>query len=301
MTTTVRDLGEDRLVERLIRAAPGGPGLVQGAGDDCAVARPPAAGELMLLKTDAVVEHVHFTGETPPHLVGRKALARVLSDIAAMGGTPVHALVTLILPPDTPVAWVEKACGGLFRLAARHGVSVAGGETTRGLQRVISVSLTGTVPKKGWLPRGGGKAGDTLLVTGRLGGSQAGGHLRFEPRLEQGRWLAATRGVHAMMDLSDGLAKDLPRLSAAAGLGFEIDWSALPKRRGCSVEQAWGEGEDYELLLAAAPAAVAGLLGAWRQRFPGLPLTAIGRLTPAGEGMRAGELPPGGWDGFTSF
>lgn len=292
---TLRDLGEDALLRRLLPRLPLGAEVVAGAGDDCAVTRGPRKGELLLLKTDAVVEDVHFTAATPPRLVGRKALARVLSDVAAMGGRPGQALVTLAAPPETPVAWVEGLYRGLCDLARRYGVSVVGGETTRARQRLVSVTLTGTVKARRWAARGGGKAGDALLVTGRLGGSLRGRHLRFEPRVEEGQWLAENAPLRAMMDLSDGLAKDLPRLAGLAGLAFEVDDDRLPRQRGCSVEQAWGDGEDYELLLAVPPRAVSGLLRQWHQRFPKLPLTEIGRLVKPGGGEKA---PAGGWDAF---
>ena len=292
---TLMALGEDAFLRRLLPQLPLTEGVVAGAGDDCAVVRGPRRGELLILKTDAVVEGAHFTADTPPRLVGRKALARVLSDAAAMGGKPEHALVTLGAPPETPVAWVDAFYAGLIALAKRHGVSVAGGETTRAAQRWVSVSLTGVVPARRWAARGGGRAGDVLLVTGRLGGSLAGWHLRFEPRVAEGQWLAAQAPVHAMMDLSDGLAKDLPRLASLAGLEFEVDPVCLPRRRGCSVAQAWSDGEDYELLMAVPARAVPALLRKWKQRFPQLPLTPIGRLVKPGEGK---PMPAGGWDAF---
>ncbi len=294
---TVRELGEDALVARLTRDCPTGPEVVAGAGDDCAVVRIGSTGKLQLLKVDAIVEGVHFLPDSPPERVGRKALARVLSDVAAMGGTPAQALVTVVLPPDTTVAWIEAVYAGLLTLARTHGVRVVGGETTRGVQRVLSIALTGWVPRSTWVARGGGKPGDLILVTGRLGGSIRGKHLDFEPRLEQGRWLARRRAVRAMMDLSDGLAKDLPRLAKAAALGFRMDWAALPVTPGCIPEQAWGDGEDYELLMAVAPSGAKRLMQDWKRAFPELPLSVIGELT---EPEEAAEGPPGGWDAFRS-
>lgn len=293
--TTLRDVGEDALVKRLIADAPLGKDVVAGAGDDCAVVQGVGRGELCLLKTDAIVEGVHFESASPPKLVGRKALARVLSDVAAMGGRPGQALVTLVLPSETKVVWVEAVYAGLYQLARQHGVSVVGGETTRGKDRVLSVALTGMVSKKEWATRGGGRAGDVLLVTGKLGGSLVGRHFTFEPRLEQGQWLVKHFPIHAMMDLSDGLAKDLPRMACLAGLGFRVDMDRLPRHRGCSVEQAWGDGEDYELLMAVPKRCLKRLLAQWRERFPRVPLTAIGELVEAAAGAGG---PDGGWDPF---
>lgn len=294
---SVAAIGEDALVRRLIKSAPLCKDVLAGPGDDCAVVRCPDEGQVLLLKTDAVVEGVHFEAASPPRLVGRKALARVLSDVAAMAGLPGHALVTLVLPPETPVAWVDGVYAGLYALARQHGVSVVGGETTRGLQRVISVTLTGTVGEGGWIRRGGARVGDEVWVTGRLGGSIKGHHFRFEPRLKQARWLAEHFPIHAMMDLSDGLGKDLPRLAEAAGLGVSVDWRALPRNRGCTIEQAWGDGEDYELLFAVPAESGDEMRRAWQECFPKLPLTRIARLTACGTGV---TVPAGGWDPFVA-
>jgi thiamine-monophosphate kinase len=123
-----------------------------------------------------------------------------------------------------------------------------------------------------------------LFVTGRLGGSGRGRHLTFEPRLEQGQWLARHFAVHAMMDLSDGLGADLPRLARASGCGYHLDEAALPLEAGCTVTQGISEGEDYELLFALAPRDAERLQILWPRKFPGLDVTEIGALTGAGEG-----------------
>lgn len=292
---TLADIGEDELIRRLVRGRRGGAGVVEGPGDDCAVVHAPRPGRHLLLKTDTVVEGVHFTADTPAALVGRKALARVLSDFAAMAATPRHALVTLIAPPTTPVRRVLDLYRGLHALARQYGVAVVGGETARGGQLIVTVSLSGDAPATGWVRRHGARAGDRLFVTGRLGGSLGGRHLRFQPRLAEAQWLARRLPVHAMMDLSDGLAKDLPRLAGGAGLGFEVEPEALPCATGCSPAQAWGDGEDYELLLAVAPEVRPAALAAWRKAFPRLPLTCIGRLTDT---PRRSNAPAGGWDHF---
>jgi thiamine-monophosphate kinase len=294
---TLADIGEDELVRRLVRGRCHGSGVIEGPGDDCAVVAAPGAGRHLLLKTDTVVEGVHFTADTPAHLIGRKALARVLSDFAAMAATPRHALVTLIAPPTTPVRRVLDLYRGLHALARRFEVAVVGGETARGDQLIVTVSLSGDAPAKGWVRRHGAHAGDQLFVTGRLGGSLGGRHLSFQPRLAEAQWLVNHLPVRAMMDLSDGLAKDLPRLAGGAGLGFEVDPEVLPCATGCSPAQAWGDGEDYELLLAVDPGLDPAALAAWRKTFPRLPLTCIGRLT---DSPRRRVVPAGGWDHFLS-
>jgi thiamine-monophosphate kinase len=139
--------------------------------------------------------------------------------------------------------------------------------------------VTGFVEKDRWVGRGGGKAKDELFVTGRLGGSRRGRHLTFRPRIEESRWLTENFSIHAMMDLSDGLGADLPRLARASKVGFRIDPDALPLNPACTIEEALSNGEDYELLFAVAPRDRLRLERAWATRFPKLPLSRIGNLT----------------------
>jgi thiamine-monophosphate kinase len=135
-------------------------------------------------------------------------------------------------------------------------------------RHVISISAAGFVEKARCVRRNGGKAGDLLFVTGRLGGSSRGRHLNFVPRVHEARWLTQHFSIHAMMDLSDGLGADLPRLAEASGVGFEIETKALPRTRGCSIQQAINDGEDYELLFALSPHDLASLQAKWRRKFP---------------------------------
>lgn len=289
----LRDIGEDALIERLLRGFPRA-GLAVGPGDDCAVVDD-GRGPLRLLKTDAIVEGIHFEATAPASRVGWKAAARVASDFAAMGGRPERLLVTVALDGGRPVAWAEGLYRGIRRCLEQHGGVLAGGETSSvpaGAPAVISVAGEGSVGRGRVVLRSGGRPGDLLAVTGRLGGSIGGRHLRFTPRVEEGAWLARHARPSAMMDLSDGLAKDLPRMAAASGCGFEIDRERLPRHRGCSVGQALGDGEDYELLVAVPAGRWARVEAGWRRQFPKLGLTPIGRLTEAGGNLA------GGWDHF---
>jgi len=270
------DLGEDSLVARLTRGLPRNASLLVGPGDDCAVVGRRSDAVWTLLKTDCVIEEVHFTGETDFARVGWKALARNVSDIAAMGGEPQHALVTVALPPEWDVAKADALYKGLRRCARKFGVSIAGGETARSPGPVfISVALTGRVERGRCVTRSGGKPGDVLFVTGRLGGSRAGKHLDFTPRLREARWLTEHFRLHAMMDLSDGLGADLPRMARASGCGFEL--GELPCAPGCSREAALSDGEDFELLFAVHPRQASRIEKAWP--FRNLPLTRVGVLT----------------------
>jgi len=289
----LRALGEDRLLDQLLPGLPRNAGVVLGAGDDCAVVESGKPGRLHLLKTDCLVEEIHFARSTPPRLVGWKAMARPLSDFAAMSGVPRFALVTLIVPSRRTISWVRQLYRGIEKAARRFEVAVVGGETSniKG-PAVISVSLTGYVERERWVGRAGGKAGDDLFVTGRLGGSLRGHHLKFVPRIAESRWLTKNFRVHAMMDLSDGLGTDLPRLARASRVGFKVDEAALPLNRGCTTRQAISDGEDYELLFAISPKDSRSLLSRWQRKFPKVPLTRIGQLNSA-FGIRHSAFPKG--------
>ena len=287
---SVRQLGEDGLIARICRDLPKPAHVIVGPGDDCAVVG--AGEELTLLKTDAVVAGVHFLSNEKSPRVGWKAVARVLSDFAAMGGEPGEVLITLALAPEVSVDWVDGLYRGMSSCLKQHGGVIVGGETTslpQGTPTMISVAGKGRVARANLDTRGGGRPGDGIYVTGRLGGSIHGKHLDFTPRLREAAWLVSNGGVTAMMDLSDGLAKDLPRLARMSGVGFELNRDSLPCSEGSTLAQAIGDGEDYELLLTSGD----DLKPAWDKKFPELEITRIGTLL---EG--AGDSIEGGWDHF---
>ncbi len=271
-------LGEDRLLAELLSTLGHAKDVLLPAGDDCAIVRAPR-GKLLVLKCDCVVETVHFHKGANPRSVGWKAMMRPLSDFAAVSALPRFALVTLMARTSTDRSWVRKAYAGLTDAATRFNVEIVGGETSRTPGPLsLSVSVFGHVEPGRWVSRGGGKAGDDLFVTGRLGGSFSGRHLTFVPRIEESRWLTQNFRIHAMMDLSDGLGADLPRLARASRLGFQIDEASLPLGSGCSVQNAISDGEDYELFFAVSPRDSVRLERAWKKRFPKILLTHIGRL-----------------------
>jgi thiamine-monophosphate kinase len=290
-------VGENALVAELSRTLPQRSDVLVGPGDDCAVIAASRDGRRLLLKTDALVQGVHFLPTDEARRVGWKALCRAISDIAAMGGEPEHALITVALSPEVELSWVKALYRGLQKAARAFGVAIVGGETSRSPgPAFINVALTGRVSARECVLRSGGKAGDALYVTGRLGGSRAGKHLDFTPRLAEARWLVSHFRLHAMMDLSDGLAADLPRLAAASGCGFLLDEGAVPRTRGCTLEHAVEDGEDFELLFAIAARDAAKLATAWKRKFPKLPLTRIGSLTQPS--TRSSQLSRRGFDHF---
>jgi thiamine-monophosphate kinase len=276
---TLADVGEVELVSRLTRRLALGEDVRHGAGDDCAVIGSPRAARWQLLKTDVVLENVHFIPDEDPRRIGWKALCRAISDIAAMGGVPSHALITLAAPPSTSLAKIDALYAGLNRAARKFGVSIVGGETSRSPGPLfLNVALTGWVERARCTLRSGGLPGDALYVTGRLGGSLSGKHLDFTPRVAEARWLVTHFKPHAMMDLSDGLAADLPRLATASRCSCEIFRDQLPLTPGGSAAQALSDGEDYELLFAIGARETVALERAWKRHFPRLPLTRIGEL-----------------------
>jgi thiamine-monophosphate kinase len=211
----------------------------------------------------------------------------------------MHALITIAARRAEKVARLERIYAGLRKAADRFGVVLAGGETAQSPGPLfINIALTGTVERGRCVLRSGGKAGDAIYVTGRLGGSRAGKHLDFTPRLAEAHWLTARFPVRAMMDLSDGLAADLPRLARASRSGFLLDEPAIPRTRGCTLAQALGDGEDYELLFALAPRHSAALELSWRKKFPRLPLTRIGVLNGRSAHSIQPSTPSRGFDHF---
>jgi thiamine-monophosphate kinase len=294
-------MNEFELIAKLAKSLPANENVVAGAGDDCAVLDLGVPDKLILFKTDAVVEGFHFTRETPPEKIGRKALARGLSDIAAMAGTPVAALVTIALPKNFDAEFVAKIYDGLNALAEKFGVAIVGGETTTNPERIlISIALLGTVARGKQILRSGAKTGDAIFVTGELGGSIAEKHLGFEPRLAEAKWLAEHFSVHAMIDLSDGLAGDLRHILKASNVGAELLKSAIPVSRAAKLAEkrlagtlappkpafaaALTDGEDFELLFTVDAKSAVKLLDGWKKKFPKLKLSCVGKIV-SGDGI----------------
>jgi thiamine-monophosphate kinase len=295
---SVAALGELRLLAAIRRwlgsASPAAP---FGIGDDCAVLA--STRHDQLVTTDPVIYGRHFDETVPARAAGAKLLKRNLSDIAAMGGRPRAAVVSLALAPETSVAWLRGFYRGLADCARRHHVRIVGGDIAQAPAGFLGAFLTllGESTGARVLTRTGARVGDRLYVTGRLGGSRHGKHFRFTPRLVEGAWLARRREVRAMMDVSDGLAKDLgaltpadcePAVSPAAVPVSAAAFRAAQHSGRSPLHHALSEGEDYELLFAAAAHADLGRFErAWRRAFPHVPLSQIGRF------VRHGHLPNG--------
>lgn len=289
-----------RRIRRIAAEGPANKAVVHGIGDDCAVVRP-GRNEDLVFTIDFVLQDRHFTLDThSAGDIGHKALARSLSDLAAMGSEPVFCLVSLAVPQDLSGRWMEQFYCGLLTLAKRYHVALAGGDLSRFEKVAVDVMCCGRVPRGKALLRSGAKAGDRIYVTGELGGSALGfatkkgaawkRHLRPEPRVDAGVALRQ-HGVSACMDLSDGLSLDLRRMCLESGVGAELT-STLPIAKGATLDQALHGGEDYELLFTAAP----------RKKVPAFLGTAIGAITADAPGRilyDGRELRSGGFDHFT--
>ena len=281
-------MNELGLVEMLRRLARPGKsialGVVLGVGDDCAIYRP-RPNEELLFTTDQSIEGVHFLPEQMPAIIGHNALARSLSDIAAMGGEPRFCLVSLAMPAEPGEKFVGAFYRGLLALARRTGTVLAGGDLARSDKIYCDVMVCGSAPRGKALRRSSARPGDLLYVSGRLGKPWGG---RIQPRLELGH---ALRGrATSCMDLSDGLSLDLHRLCLASGVAAAVD--RVPVVRGATLDRALHGGEDYELLFTLPPG-----------KSPLRGTTLIGSIAKgqAGEVLFQGQpLAPRGYDHFRS-
>jgi thiamine-monophosphate kinase len=297
-------MNEPAIIEHLRKMAGPSPSLVLGIGDDCAVYRPPK-GEDLVFTTDMLLENVHFRQAThKPSDIGYKALARGLSDVAAMGATPRFCLVSLALGEALPVPWLGAFYRGLLALARKHNLPLAGGDLARADKIYCDIVVCGSVPPGSALRRDGAKAGDEIFVSGSLGGSALGlsrqsgaawkKHIRPEPRVALGLALRKTWRATAAIDLSDGLSLDLHRLAKASGLAAELE-AKLPVYPSASLEQALHGGEDYELLFTLPAAAKPP------GRIEGIRITRIGIMrsgSPGNISYAGRRLAPRGYDHF---
>jgi thiamine-monophosphate kinase len=320
-------MNEEQVMKRIaseakpVRLAAAGVHL--GIGDDAALFKP-RAGRQMILTCDWSLEGTHFLRDKhPADAVGWKSLARAVSDIAAMGGTPRCYLLSLALPSTHTGRWLTEFLGGLRRASRAFGCELAGGDTTQREQILINITVVGEIAPGQALQRAGAQAGDMIFVSGKLGEADRGWerlqkmrgkvrkddrllrkHLYPEPRLALGEWLAKNRLATAAMDVSDGLSIDLMRLCTASEVGARVDVASLPMLRDVekekAVQLALHGGDDYELLFTVAPRKVRQI----PRSFRGLPLSQIGRITrERNVEVRAKDgsvhrLQPGGWDPF---
>lgn len=273
--TTLGHLGERAAIRRLARLVPARPDVRVGIGDDAAVVSVPGHAFDFVLTSDAVIDGIHFLKTDAGERVGHKAIGRALSDLAAMGAEPLWALVNVVAPRALAVNRLEAVYRGAARLARRHRLAIVGGDLARGPRLELHVFAVGRVPRGKAILRSSAQPNDLVYVTGSLGGSRAGKHLDFAPRMAEGQWLRSGRWARAMIDLSDGLATDLAHLLAESGVAAVLESERIPlatAARGGSkarvgLTQALFDGEDFELLFTVAARKRAAFEAAWRRRF----------------------------------
>jgi len=244
----IKDLGEFALIERFRKRIKTDSSVVKASGDDCAVLKLDKS-RYQLLTCDMLVEDVDFTLKDDPYLIGRKSVAVSLSDIAACSGLARYCVISLGLPKDARVEFVDKLFKGMLDMARLYKVNIVGGDLSRSRKVVIDVSMLGVVEKKYLTLRSAASAGDIIFVTGSLGGSISGKHLKFNPRIKEARYLARNFKVNAMIDISDGLTRDLGHILEQSGCGAVIYEDLIPlSKEAAGLNDALNTGEDFELL-----------------------------------------------------
>ncbi|MCQ2377745.1 MAG: thiamine-phosphate kinase [Victivallaceae bacterium] len=283
---------ELKIVRALADIFGGGRDLRIGIGDDCAEIG--VSKNALLVAADQVIENIHYDSRTAAYAAGQKLLLRNVSDVAAMGGTPRWAVLTVAVGKHD-AQYVLDFCRGVAGAGKQWGVTVVGGDTAALPQAgcVATLTILGEASSSGSVTRSGARAGDFLYVTGKIGGSFASGrHLDFTPRLKEGRFLADHRLASAMLDVSDGLLLDASRLAQASGVALEIEPEKVPLHADASAPGAWSDGEDYELLFTSPKP----LETVWPEDFA--PLCRWGRcvegdgelLNPGGSRFICGKL-----------
>lgn len=302
MPVKLSHIGEFGLIDRIRKTVPSNRGVVKGIGDDAAVLEYNSR-EYLLFTTDMLAEGVHFTRAMGARAIGHKAMACNLSDIAAMGGVPTYAVVSISLPPQLNVQFVQDIYAGLNALARKFKVSVVGGDTVKSDKIVINVALLGKVQKDHLVLRSGARAGDIIFTTGRLGCSlKTGRHLTFTPRVKQSQYLVNHFHPTAMQDVSDGLAADLGHILRASNKGAVLYADQIPLGAGAALQNALYDGEDFELLFTVPPKEARRLCQMKSNRFRFYP---IGQIVAKSSGLklvnRQGQYLAVSQKGFTHF
>lgn len=291
-------MSEFAYIDWLRRRTPPAAGVLVGPGDDTAVLRPPTRPQLVT--TDMLLDGSCFVlAEAGPRRVGRKAMAVNLSDIAAMAGVPTAAVVSVGLPRTGGRELAEELYLGMREMADRFGVPLVGGDTNSwDGPLAVSVTLIGEATERGPVLRSGARVGDWVMVTGPLGGSLRGHHLDFTPRVREAQALHAAADLHAMIDLSDGLARDLHHVCEESRCGAVLFAEAIPLNAACGLAAGLADGEDFELVFAVAPADGDRLLR--EQPVPGITLVRIGEIVADGYWLDRGgarePLAPRGYE-----
>ena len=297
----IKELGEFGFIDMIKRMTKAPSGIIKGIGDDCAVL-PFNRQKFLLLTCDMLVEDVDFTRKDKPYLVGRKSLGCCLSDIAACGGLPHYAQISLGLSPDTAVAWARELYRGIISAGKEFKVKIVGGDISRSNELIIDASLVGTVERKNLTLRQGAKRGDIIFVSGKLGGSIYARHLTFTPRIKEARYLVRNYKINSMIDISDGLLQDIGHILKQAKLGAVLFRDLIPiSTQARSFNEALCMGEDFELLFTLTPSEARRLIKSKENKK----FSPIGKIVDKTQGLvildeqaRGMKLKPRGFKHF---
>lgn len=281
---TLKQLGEFNFINAIAKGCINDKSVLKGIGDDAAVVKI-AKNSLLLFTSDMLIEDVHFTRKQLPEAIGHKAISCSLSDIAAMGGQPLYALISIALPKNLNVAVAKGIYRGMQRTAKKFGLNIIGGDTNSADKIIIDVSMCGKAVGGKVVLRNGACKDDLIFVTGDLGGSNKGGHLDFIPRLREARFLVDRYRVHAMIDITDGLISDLGHIIKKSKKSALLWQESIPVAAVAdSLNDAFYTGEDFELLFTIAASDAEALKRQWP--FKKVKLTCIGKITAEGKGIQ---------------
>lgn len=282
----LKDLGEFGFIDRVSKRIRVDNSVIRGIGDDTAVIRW-KCNKYLLFTSDMIIEEVHFDlRKSTPFRIGWKALGVNISDIAAMGGLPRYANISLGLPKDLDLKFIDSVYAGINSMAKRFNVNITGGDTNSSDRIIIDIALIGEVNKDELILRSGAKVGDFIMVTGTLGGSIRERHLSFIPRIRESQFLVKNFKINSMIDISDGLSSDLFRICQSSKVGARIYESLIPISKGInSVKNALHDGEDFELLFTAPKDTLKNLKKNFKKRFK-IPINAIGEVTKKIAGIK---------------
>jgi len=278
----LKEIGEFGLIKRFQKQIKTDHSVFMGSGDDCAVLKLNKT-SYQLFTCDMIVEGVDFRKADNLEAVGRKALAISISDIAACGGIPRHAVVSLGLSKGMQVSQVDLLAKGIFGLAKKYKINIVGGDISASDKLIIDVSMLGEVEKPKICLRRGARNGDIVMVTGSFGGSIKGKHLEFTPRLKEARFLVDNFKINSMIDVSDGLIQDLGHILEQSSVGAVLYESLVPlSKEARGVEEALCSGEEFELLFTASRDQASEIIKSSKYRFK-----VIGEIMPVAFGLRS--------------
>ncbi len=300
---TLSQLGEFNFISAIAQRKLLNKKVLKGIGDDAAVVSI-SKNDCLLFTADMLIENVHFLKSANPQAIGHKAISCSISDIAAMGGSPLYVIASVAFPKDLDINFAKKIYKGMQKTAAKYSVDIIGGDTNSSEKIIIDIFLCGQAKKKQVVLRDNAKIGDCIFVTGKLGGSQYGGHLSFTPRIAESNYLVSRYKINSMLDISDGLIADLGHILKQSKKGAVLEQRNIPiHKKAICLENAFYDGEDFELLFTLDEKEAKKLFLNWP--FKKVKLSCIGKITGRGTGLKLidkkgklTKIKPGGYRHF---